>query len=171
MPKPKPTEIIRHELVLGRKEMELVENALVYPSIVGSIKDLLPYVKDAATAIALIEGIATIAEMAGIKTPIPTPVDLVKWLEENGYTFNAAKNKWEAAQTGYDAYQVGGLDLGSVITGDIIEENLPPGVDPCDLSLAGQLAFAGYPPTTANFVRYFLFGPLPGMPECGGGMV
>ena len=62
MPKPKPTEIIRHELVLGRKEMELVENALVYPSIVGSLKDLLPYVKDAATAIALIEGIATVLE-------------------------------------------------------------------------------------------------------------
>lgn len=167
MPKPKPTEIIRHELVLGRKEMELVENALIYPSVVGSVKDLLPYVKDAATAIALIEGVATVLEMAGIKTPIPTPVDLVKWLEENGYTYDAAKDKWVAAQTGWEAFQEGGLDLGSVITGDILEGvAAEAGTDPCDLPLAGRLAFAGYPPTTANFARYFLFGPLPGMPEC-----
>ena len=78
MPKPKPTEIIRHELVLGRKEMELVENALVYPSLVGSVKDLLPYVKDATTAIALVEGVATFVELLGYKTPIPTPVDLAR---------------------------------------------------------------------------------------------
>jgi hypothetical protein len=84
MPKPKPTEIIRHELVLGRKEMELLENALVYPSVVASIKDLLPYVKDATTAIALVEGVATMLEMLGIKTPIPTPVDLARWYEETG---------------------------------------------------------------------------------------
>lgn len=84
MPKPKPTEIIRHELVLGRKEMELLENALVYPSVVAGIKDLLPFVKDATTAIALVEGIATMLEMVGIKTPIPTPVDLARWYEETG---------------------------------------------------------------------------------------
>lgn len=102
MPKPKPTEIIRFELVLGRKEMELVENALVYPSIVGSLKDLLPYVKDAATAIALIEGIATVLELMGIKTPLPTPVDLYDWLIENGYTYNELLKKWQRLEEIYD---------------------------------------------------------------------
>jgi hypothetical protein len=95
MPKPKPTEVIRHELVLGRKEYELVENALVYPSIVGGIKDFIPYVKDAATALALIEGIATVLELMGFDTPIPTPVDLKKWFEDNGFTYNELTKKWE----------------------------------------------------------------------------
>jgi hypothetical protein len=94
MPKPKPTEVIRHEIVLGRKEFELVENALIYPSIVGSIKDVLPFVKDAATALALIEGIATVLELMGFDTPIPTPVDLAKWLADNGYTWDEAQKKW-----------------------------------------------------------------------------
>ena len=114
MPKPKPTEIIRHELVLGRKEMELVENALVYPSIVGSLKDLLPYVKDAATAIALIEGIATVLELMGIKTPLPTPVDLYDWLIENGYTYNELLKKWHTADDIY-ADPIGELVIDPVV--------------------------------------------------------
>ena len=84
-PKPKPDEVIRHEIVLGRKEFELLENSLIYPSIIGGVRDLLPYVKDAATAIALVEGIATALELMGIPTPIPTPVDLARWIEENGW--------------------------------------------------------------------------------------
>ncbi len=102
MPKPKPTEIIRHELVLGRKEMELLENTLVYPSVIAGVKDLLPYVKDAATAIALIEGIATVLELAGVKTPIPTPVDLYDWLIDNGYTYDELTKKWNRAEEIFD---------------------------------------------------------------------
>jgi hypothetical protein len=116
MPKPKPTEIIRHELVLGRKEMELVENALVYPSIVGSLKDLLPYVKDAATAIALIEGIATVLELMGIKTPLPTPVDLYDWLIENGYTYNELLKKWQRAEDIYED------PIGELVIDPVVDE-------------------------------------------------
>ncbi len=95
MPKPKPTEIIRHELVLGRKEFELIENSLVYPALVGSLRDLLPFVKDAGTAIALIEGIATALEMMGINTPIPTVIDLQEWFAANGYTWDEVLKKWK----------------------------------------------------------------------------
>ena len=116
MPKPKPTEIFRHELVLGRKEMELVENALVYPSIVGSLKDLLPYVKDAATAIALIEGIATVLELMGIKTPLPTPVDLYDWLIENGYTYNELLKKWQRAEDIYED------PIGELVIDPVVDE-------------------------------------------------
>ena len=116
MPKPKPTEIIRHELVLGRKEMELVENALVYPSIVGSLKDLLPYVKDAATAIALIEGIATVLELMGIKTPLPPPVDLYDWLIENGYTYNELLKKWQRAEDIYED------PIGELVIDPVVDE-------------------------------------------------
>ena len=116
MPKPKPTEIIRHELGLGRKEMELVENALVYPSIVGSLKDLLPYVKDAATAIALIEGIATVLELMGIKTPLPTPVDLYDWLIENGYTYNELLKKWQRAEDIYED------PIGELVIDPVVDE-------------------------------------------------
>ena len=110
MPKPKPTEIIRHELVLGRKEMELVENALVYPSLVGSVKDLLPYVKDATTAIALVEGVATFVELLGYKTPIPTPVDLARWYDENGKDWLEEKG----ADIDYAALVTGGAGLSAV---------------------------------------------------------
>jgi hypothetical protein len=166
-PKPKPDEVIRHELVLGRKEYELVENTLVYPQLIAGVKDLLPYVKDAATAIALIEGIATALELMGIDTPVPTPIDLLEWFQENGYTYNEAKKKWESAKTVAAAIAVGGVDFGSVITGDLVEEGFEEvGLDVCDLPLAGQLAAAGYPPTLVNILRYQLFGPLPGMKVC-----
>ena len=96
--------------------MELVENALVYPSIVGSLKDLLPYVKDAATAIALIEGIATVLELMGIKTPLPTPVDLYDWLIENGYTYNELLKKWQRAEDIYED------PIGELVIDPVVDE-------------------------------------------------
>lgn len=81
MPKPKPTEVIRHEIILGRSEKELLENALSSDTITSVIKDVLSsgIVKDWASALAFVEAVAFLLELFGYKTPIPTPVDLLDW--------------------------------------------------------------------------------------------
>jgi hypothetical protein len=81
MPKPKPTEVIRHEIILGRSEKELLENALSSDTITSVIKNVLSsgIVKDWASALAFVEAVAFLLELFGYKTPIPTPVDLLDW--------------------------------------------------------------------------------------------
>tara|TARA_R110000751_G_scaffold49527_1_gene110187 strand:+ start:585 stop:1088 length:504 start_codon:yes stop_codon:yes gene_type:complete len=167
MPKPKPTEIIRHEIVLGRREFELVENALIYPSIVAGVRDALPFVKDAATAIALVEGIATVLELMGIDTPIPTPVDLYNWFIENGFTYNEVKKQWEKGEYVW-GWATGGAIAGQNIAGPQMQEDLEEyaGIDPCDLPLPARLAVSGFAPTQLNLILAGL-GLLPGMPDCG----
>jgi len=84
MPKPKPTEVIRHEIILGRSEKELLENALSSDTITSLIKDVLSsgIVKDWASALAFIEAVAFLLELFGYETPIPTPIDLLEWWDD-----------------------------------------------------------------------------------------
>lgn len=170
-PKPKPDEVIRHEFILGRREFELLENALIYPSIVGGVRDALPFVKDAATAIALVEGIATVLELMGIPTPIPTPIDLYKWFEENGYTYDELEKKWKKGKYTWDwlnPFDGGGALFGQSFAGPQVQEDIEDyaGVDPCDLPLPARLAVSGFAPTQLNIILASL-GLLPGMPDCG----
>ena len=167
-PKPKPDEVIRHEIVLGRKEFELLENSLIYPSIVGGVRDLLPYVKDAATAIALIEGIATALELMSIDTPIPTPVDLYDWFIENGYTWDEVEKAWKKGEYAWGWFAGGGAIQGQHFAGPQMQEDIEEfaGIDPCDLPLPARLAVSGFAPTQLNLLLASL-GWLKGMPDCG----
>jgi len=82
MPKPKPTEVIRHEIIFGKVERELLENATTSGAAMGLVKDVLPYLKDWQSALAFVEAVAFLLELFGIKTPIPTPVDLWEWWQD-----------------------------------------------------------------------------------------
>ena len=77
------TKVIEHRLTLGGKERELLEGwvgtkkaALVVNS------DLMDVLSSPTKAIAFVEAIATILELFGIETPIPTPVDAWEWLNK-----------------------------------------------------------------------------------------
>jgi len=144
MPKPKPTEIIRHEIVLGRSERDLLEGYL-YGSEIN---------KALGTVVGGLSNTTFVAVLGTL---------LGGWL---GYNFladeydlpgmlNQIKDMVElAAQPG----PITGAITGNVL--DVAGLETPSGTG----SLAAQMVLAGYAPTTVNFIRYFLFG-LPGVEE------
>ncbi len=150
MPKPKPTEVIRHEIIFGKVERELLENATTSGALMGLAKDVLPYFKDVASAIAFIEAVATLLELFGIETPIPTPIDAIEW-------FEGIENK---------KMQVGAIFDAEFRHSIVSDEFEAAGINICDAPLTARLAAAGYAPTQWNMLRFYLFGPLPGMAVC-----
>lgn len=141
MPKPKPDEVIRHEIVLGRSERDLLEGYLYGSELNKAAKTAVDALSD-ATFVGLLG--ALIGGYVGYNF-IVDEYDVPSML-------NQFKDMAElAAQPGPLA--------GAIIT-EVTEEA---GVEKPG-SLAAQMALAGYPPTTVNFIRYFLFG-LPGVEE------
>jgi hypothetical protein len=151
MPKPKPTEVIRHEIIFGKVERELLENATTSGALMGLAKDVLPYFKDVASAIAFIEAVATLLELFGIETPIPTPIDAIEF-------FQGIEQKKELFEQWAEP---------GPLAGAIVQDELEAaGINICDAPLTARLAAAGYAPTQWNMLRFYLFGPLPGMAVC-----
>lgn len=83
MPRSKPSDTIEHRITLGTKERQLLEDISTSYRIssldpVGAAKIL----EDPTRVIQIGYGIATVIEMLGIETGLPTPVDLQQWLTE-----------------------------------------------------------------------------------------
>ena len=121
MPPRKPTEkAIEFRITMGDKERSLAEEALQTYRLGAVLGDdglgLAKALSDPLKVIAMIEAVATVVELFGIDTPIPTPVDAYNWLEG---VKNKAKDKAEAlpeeAKAGViqTVLDVLGLELGA----------------------------------------------------------
>jgi len=70
MPKPKPTQVIRHEIVLGRREFEVIETLSAAISINKVSEPIVEILKDGTALLA----VAGILEAAGVIDFIPDDV-------------------------------------------------------------------------------------------------
>jgi len=70
MPKPKPTQIIRHEIVLGRREFEVIETLSAAIAINRVSEPIVEILKDGTALLA----VAGILEAAGVTDFIPNEV-------------------------------------------------------------------------------------------------
>ncbi len=73
MPKPKPDKVIRHEIVLGRSERDMIEPFFATVSAKNLMTPLVALLSDASALYAIV----TIYEIVtGKETGIPTPNDV-----------------------------------------------------------------------------------------------
>jgi|TARA_Y100000004_G_C8888528_1_gene400925 hypothetical protein len=97
MPRSKPSKVEELRITLGTKERQLAEEAIGVMrtrSILGN--DGLAIVDDPVKLIALIETIATVLELFGFETPIPTPVDAYEFLDAfKRKAETRASNAWD----------------------------------------------------------------------------
>ena len=78
MPKPKPDKVIRHEVVLGRSERDMLEPLFATLSAKNLITPLVALLSDMSALYALV----TIYEVVtGKETGIPTPNDATEFWE------------------------------------------------------------------------------------------
>jgi hypothetical protein len=70
MPKPKPTQVIRHEIVLGRREFEILETLSAATAINKVSEPIVEILKDGTALLA----VAGILEAAGVIDFIPDDV-------------------------------------------------------------------------------------------------
>tara|TARA_Y100000004_G_scaffold133193_1_gene150444 strand:+ start:2871 stop:3200 length:330 start_codon:yes stop_codon:yes gene_type:complete len=83
MPRSKPSKVEELRITLGTKERQLAEEAIgVFRTKAFLGSDGLAIIDDPVKLIAMIESIATILELFGFETPIPTPVDAYEFLEQ-----------------------------------------------------------------------------------------
>lgn len=83
MPRSKPSKVEELRITLGTKERMLAEEAIGVmrtKALLGN--DGLAIIDDPKKLILMVEAIATLLEIFGIDTPIPTPVDAYQFLEE-----------------------------------------------------------------------------------------
>lgn len=87
-------KVIEHRITFGTKERDLLEQFVGVQrtrSFLG--EDGLALIDDPKKLILMIETLATLAELFGFKTPIPTPVDAYEWLE--GVKKKAGEEWWD----------------------------------------------------------------------------
>lgn len=83
MPRSKPSKVEELRITLGTKERQLAEEAIGVMRIKSFLgNDGLAIIDDPKKLILMVEAIATLLEIFGIETPIPTPVDAYQFLEE-----------------------------------------------------------------------------------------
>lgn len=97
MPRSKPSKVEELRITLGTKERQLAEEAIGVmrtKSFLGN--DGLAIIDDPVKLIAMIETIATVLELFGFETPIPTPVDAYEFLEQvKQKAETRAANAWD----------------------------------------------------------------------------
>lgn len=97
MPRSKPSKCEELRITLGTKERMLAEEAIGVmrtKALLGD--DGLAIIDDPVKLIAMIETIATILELFGFETPIPTPVDAYEFLEAfKRKAETRASNAWD----------------------------------------------------------------------------
>ena len=97
MPRSKPSKCEELRITLGTKERMLAEEAIGVmrtKALLG--EDGLAIIDDPVKLIAMIETIATILELFGFETPIPTPVDAYEFLEAfKRKAETRASNAWD----------------------------------------------------------------------------
>jgi hypothetical protein len=82
MPRSKPSKVEELRITLGTKERMLAEEAISVMRTKAFLgDDGLSLIDDPVKLIAMIETIATILELFGFDTPIPTPVDAYEFLQ------------------------------------------------------------------------------------------
>lgn len=113
MPKPKPDNIVRHEIVLGRSERQLIEDGLLAYQINRISTPLVALLSDASAMGLILGGIAT---YYGFKFEIP----------QQGY--DSALELYNDFRTQYDAFKETVTDvrqdpLGSIV--DLIGSIIP----------------------------------------------
>lgn len=113
MPKPKPDNIVRHEIVLGRSERQLIEDGLLAYQINRISTPLVALLSDASAMGLILGGIAT---YYGFKFEIP----------QQGY--NSVLELYNDFRTQYDAFKETVTDvrqdpLGSIV--DLIGSIIP----------------------------------------------
>lgn len=100
MPKPKPDQVIRHEIVLGRSERELIEGALVAYQVNKISTPLVALISD-ASAMALIFSI--IGGYFGIKYVVSPG------LTEVGEIYDDFRNQVDAAREAGAQIDISGI--------------------------------------------------------------
>jgi len=97
MPRSKPSKVEELRITLGTKERQLAEEAIAVMrtrSFLGN--DGLAIIDDPVKLIAMIETIATVLELFGFDTPIPTPVDAYEFLQQvKQKAETRAANAWD----------------------------------------------------------------------------
>jgi hypothetical protein len=105
MPKPKPNQIIRHEIVLGRTERELIESGLTAYSINKISTPLVALLSDVSAMTLIFSAIAGILGWKFILSP---------GLTEAGELYNDFINQ-------YDAWKAAGGNTTEVVSDTIID--------------------------------------------------
>ena len=98
MPKPKPTQVIRHEIILGRREFEMIETLSAAISINKVSEPIVEILKDGTALLA----VAGILEAAGVTDFIPN--ELTQSIASGAFaTLDAALSAISAATAAADA--------------------------------------------------------------------
>jgi len=106
MPKPKPDNIVRHEIVLGRSERQLIEDGLLAYQINRISTPLVALLSDASAMGLILGGIAT---YYGFKFEIP----------QQGY--DSALELYNDFRTQYDAFKETVTDVRQDPIGSIVD--------------------------------------------------
>ena len=124
MPKPKPNQIIRHEIVLGRSERELIESGLTAYSINKISIPLVALLSDVSAMTLIFSAVAGILGWKYVAAP---------GLAEAGELYNDFINQ-------YDAWKAAGGNTTEVVSDTIIDSvtGIPIG-SPATRSLLRQL--------------------------------
>lgn len=93
MPKPKPDQVIRHEIVLGKSERELVDTAVTAFAARSVISPLVSLLSDNTALIALF----TILEASGVIDVVPN--EILQGIKDGVYdSVQAAEEAYMKAQ-------------------------------------------------------------------------
>ncbi len=95
MPKPKPDEVIRHEVVLGRVERDLVETATMAYTVNRVATPLVALLSDVSAMTIILSLVAT---YLGFKYEVPQLIggEMAEILADFDAQYQAAKDKAEA---------------------------------------------------------------------------
>jgi len=113
MPKPKPTQVIRHEIVMGRREFELLETLSSAVAVNRLAEPVVEILKDGTALLA----VAGILEAAGVTDFIPDEV--TQSIASGAFaTLDAALQAIAVATAAADA----AIDAAIELTDDIAEK-------------------------------------------------
>lgn len=93
MPKPKPDQVVRHEIVLGRSEREMLDTAITAYTTNRVMTPFVSLLSDNTALLALF----TILEASGVIDVIPN--EILQGIKDGAYdTIQAAEEAYELAQ-------------------------------------------------------------------------
>lgn len=104
VPKPKPDKVLRHEIVLGRADREMIQQLVTAQSIdkVGeTIKELFVVLKDPTEVAGVVVSVAFLMELLGYDVPyFPGPAELKEIID----SMKDARQAREEYQTGTNPF-------------------------------------------------------------------
>ena len=111
MPKPKPDQVIRHEIILGRVERDLVETATMAYTVNRVATPLVALLSDISAMTIILSLVAT---YLGFKYEVPQLIggQMADLYADFDAQFQAAKDKAEAAGESLAYAQINSLPFG-----------------------------------------------------------